>query len=309
MEQQNNAAKFAFLYMLSLVALIFVSLSTGMIIFQLINKYVPDILNKFAGQFSDGTLKFAISALIISAPIFYFTMRQISKSLFSGSLEKDSGIRKWLTYLIIFVAFVVMIGWLIGLLTSYLNGELTMKFILKAITAIGISVAVFTYYLYDIRRDEVVGKKDMRVAIYFYGSLTIIAAAFISALLIVESPTAARNRMIDNAVLDNFNKIDAALNNYYQQNKKLPTGLDILKGDYYFLTDQDLTNPADKSKFEFKTKSATEYELCAQFLTSNKIANSNTDYYNYKDRWPHDTGYQCLKQIINDFSKDTVPIK
>jgi hypothetical protein len=309
MEQQNNAAKFAFLYMLSLVALVFISLSTGMIIFQLINKYVPDILNKFAGQFSEGALKFAISALIISAPIYYFTMRQISKSLFGGGLDKDSGVRKWLTYLIIFVAFIVMIGWLIGLLTSFLNGELTMKFILKAITAIGISVVVFTYYLYDIRRGEVVGKKDMRVAIYFYGSLVIIAAAFITALFIVESPTAARNRMIDNSVLDNFNKIDAALNTYYQQNKKLPSSLDVLKGDYYFLTDQDLTNPADNTKFEFIVKSTTEYELCTQFLTSNKTNNNNSDYYNYKDRWPHDTGRQCLKQIITDFNKNVVPVQ
>ncbi len=33
----HNSAKYAFFYMLSLVALVFVALSTGMIIFQIIN--------------------------------------------------------------------------------------------------------------------------------------------------------------------------------------------------------------------------------------------------------------------------------
>ena len=80
----NNAAKFAFFYMLSLVALIFMALSTGIIIFQIINKHIIDILNEFRGRYSDDAMKFGISALVISAPIFFFTMRQIYKSLFSG---------------------------------------------------------------------------------------------------------------------------------------------------------------------------------------------------------------------------------
>jgi hypothetical protein len=101
MEPKSNAAKFAFFYMLSLVALIFMALSTGMIIFQIINKNIPDILNIYQGTFSSETLKFAISALIISAPIFYVCMRQIFANLKSGDLEKDSGIRKWLTYFIL----------------------------------------------------------------------------------------------------------------------------------------------------------------------------------------------------------------
>jgi len=62
--------------------------------------------------------------------------------------EKESGIRKWLTYFILLVSAVVMIGWLIGTISSFLNGELSLKFILKSLTSILISALIFSFYLY-----------------------------------------------------------------------------------------------------------------------------------------------------------------
>ncbi|MDP2736291.1 MAG: DUF5671 domain-containing protein, partial [bacterium] len=134
MEKQN--AKFAFFYMLSLVALVFTSLSTGMIIFQIINKLIVDDLSLAPGGFSQDALRFAISAIIIAAPIYFILMRLINKNLLSGQMEKESGIRKWLTYFILLVSAVVMIGWFIATIGSFLNGEFTIKFILKSLTSI-----------------------------------------------------------------------------------------------------------------------------------------------------------------------------
>ena len=45
----NHPAKFAFFYMLGLVALVITALSTGMIIFQIINKTIADVLENYAG--------------------------------------------------------------------------------------------------------------------------------------------------------------------------------------------------------------------------------------------------------------------
>ena len=162
MEQQmigekNNAAKYAFFYMLSLVALIFMALSAGIIVFQIINKNIVDALENFRGSYNSGALKFAISAIIIAAPIYYLTAFQINKNLFSGKLSKDSGIRKWLTYFILLVSTIVMLGFLVAVVYNFLDGELTTKFILKALTAIIIAAAIFTYYFYDIRRENVAG--------------------------------------------------------------------------------------------------------------------------------------------------------
>ncbi|MBA3047793.1 hypothetical protein KKC83_04750 [Patescibacteria group bacterium] len=296
----NNSAKFAFFYMLSLASLVFMSLAAGMIIFQIINKNIVDVLEQFRGSYSPDQLKFAISALIISAPIFYVAMSRIYKSLFSGELDKDSGVRKWLTYFILLVSSIVMIGWLIATINSFLDGELTGKFILKSITAIVIAAAIFTFYFYDIKRDVAVGEKNKIILIYFYASLAAVIAVFAASLFFVESPQETRNRKLDNMVLDKFNQIDNAVNTYYQENKKLPGSLELLAEEFPYLTNEDLADAATGKKFGYKPGENNSYELCADFRTSSK--GEENDAYNnfYKENWPHDAGYQCLKQKVRD---------
>ena len=307
MDTNNNSAKFAFFYMLSLVALIFMALSAGMIIFQIINKNIIDVLEQYRGHYSADQLKFAISALIISAPIFYFTARQIYKNLFSGALGKDSSVRRWLTYLVLFVSSVVMIGWLIATVNSFLDGELTIKFILKAVTAISIAASIFTFYLYDIKREQVAGKKDKVIQMYFYGSLAVVIAVFIASLFFVESPAKTRNRKLDNAILENFNDIDRAVSDYYYDEKKMPENLDKLVSEFNYLTNKDIEDPLSKTKYEYNIIDNKKYELCASFRTSNKDQNE-VKYNYYKDLWPHDAGYQCISQKVKEKDKLMEPV-
>lgn len=293
---ENNAAKFAFYYMLSLIALIFAALSAGMIIFQIINKNIADVIIQRASDFSPDQLKFAISALIISAPIFYITTWQICKNLFTGAFDKDSGVRRWLTYFVLLISSVVMLGWLIAIVNNFLDGELTVKFILKALTAIGIAAGIFTFYYYDIKRDKVAGEKDKIIRIYFYSSLAVVVIVFISGLFIVESPQKTRDRKMDNAVLENFEDIDRAIGTYYSDNEKLPDDLEKIKSEFSYISDKDLENSATGEKYDYKIKRENIYELCATFKISNE---DSEDYDDYFDRWPHDAGYQCLSQRVS----------
>lgn len=297
----NQAAKYAFFYMLSLVALIFMALSTGMIIFQIINKSLIDVLEQFRGRFSPDQLKFAISALIIATPIYFITMRQIYKSLVSGALAKDAGVRRWLTYFILFVSSVVMLGWLIATINSFLDGELTTKFILKSITAIGIAASIFTFYLYDIRREEVKGKKDKTISLYFYGSLAVIIAVFTVSLFFVESPTETRNRKFDNAILNKFSQIDSAISDYYFDNKTMPESLGVLEQEFNYISEEDLVDPATREQFKYQVLEEKKYELCATFRTSSKDDETMRDEY-LKERWPHEAGEQCIAQRVIDIA-------
>lgn len=291
--QQNNAAKYAFFYLLSLVSLIFMTTSVGVIIFQIINKLVTDLIH--TEQFSSDTLKFAISAIIIATPIYYITAWQINKNLFSGQLHKESGVRKWLTYLILLIASVVMIGWLIGTINSFLNGDLTAKFILKSLTSIILAGAVFGYYFYDIKREQLVGVKDKTVKIYFYTTLAVVVIALVASFFFVESPTAARNRNQDNLILNKFDNIDNAINSYYSENKKFPVNLEILVTEKRLQSDSDLKDPVTNQPIQYKPGKDKIYELCDTFLSSNK---DQTQYNN--PRWLHDSGYQCLSQRVYD---------
>ena len=305
MEQKNNSAKFAFFYMLSLVALLFMSLSAGMIIFQIINKYIIDIIDQYRGRFSSGQLKFAISAVLVSSPIYYFTARQIYKNLFAGELSKDSGIRKWLTYFTLLVATVTMIGWMIAVVNNLLEGELTTKIILKAITAIFISASIFTFYLYDIKREEVAGKKDIVIKIYFYVTLVLIIAVFVASLFIVESPRETRKRKLDNNIITNFESIHSAINDYYNNKDILPENLEIILEDSNYINERVLKNPESGKMFEYRIVDKKTFELCAEFKRSNKN-DEDMDYDYFKQNWPHEAGWQCIKQKVEIYEKGPI---
>lgn len=300
---RNNAAKFAFFYMLSLIAMVFVAIAAGTIIFQIINKLVPDIADIYSSFFQEEAMRFGISALIIASPIYYITSRQIYKSLFNGSLHQDSGVRKWLTYLIILVAICVMIGWLIAILNGFLGGELTTKFILKALTAIVISGIVFSFYFYDIRRNDILNKVDQVIRVYFFGSLAIIIFVLVIAFINVGSPTQAREKKIDQSIINDFYQIQGGLNTYYNSFKKLPVDLATLQKEYPYITSDVLQNPQDKQAYVYNVTGENDFELCTTFLASNRNGEQQ-----YRDNnWLHDAGYQCIKQKVEYFPKEVIP--
>ncbi len=293
---QNHPAKFSFLYMLSLAALIFTGLSVGMIIFQIINKYIPDPLNQLRNTFSSDQLRFAISALIVAAPVFFVTSRQIYQNLFKGNLDKDSGVRRWLTYFILLVSSIIMLGWFIGLINNYLSGELTVKFILKAITAIGIAGLGFSFYLYDIRREEVVGVKDKGIKLYSIISILAVISVFAIALFLVESPAQVRDKKLDAEIINDLINIESALNQFYKQQERLPNDLTELKNQVIFITDENLQDPETGQPYQYQALSEDQYRLCGQFRTSNL---TDQDEIYYAKSWIHDQGEQCFDKEIS----------
>lgn len=309
MSNKNNA-KFAFWYMLSLVALIFMALSTGQVIFQIINKTIADFSNGYAHSFDSGILKFAISSLIISIPLYFIIARQIEKSLESKDLDKDAGVRRWLTYFILFVSAVVILVWLIVTINSFLGGELTSKFLLKTLTVVVISGLVFSYYLYDIRREDT-KKGNNVIKAYLIISLVLTVGSLIAAFFIVESPAQARARRHDLEVLNNFTQIDSTVTNYYIEKNKLPASLADLEGQVPYINAAALKDPNTGTMYEYKVVSDNEYQLCANFETDNTSSGDTQDYA-YTDRWPHAAGNQCLKQKViinaNDLPLKQAPV-
>jgi hypothetical protein len=306
---KNNSAKFAFFYILSLIALVFIAIATGMVIFQIINRQILDIINEYSGSYSDEQMRFAISALVIATPVFYITARQIYKNLFSGELDEDAGVRKWLTYLIILVAIVVMIGWLIAILNGFLGGELTTKFVLKAMTAVVIAGIIFSFYFYDLKRDKIANRKDKVIRLYFFASLAIIMAVLIMAVFNVDSPQVSRNKKIDNQIINNFSQIDSALYTYYRDQGKMAASLDDLQTEYNYLLPENFQNPVDKSRFVYKVTGEFGYELCTTFLYSNKDSNATGYAYYGLTSWLHEAGYQCLGQKLNKSQLDAMLIE
>lgn len=287
---KKHQAQFVFYYLLSLISLGAMALGLGIIVFEVLDKAFVGVSNSY---FSMQSLKMAFSTLLISAPIYYICSHLLSKSIKKGDLSLESSLRKWLIYLILLVTSVVMLVWLITILNGFLNGEMTLKFILKAITAILISAMIFSYYLYNIRQ-KVVKKKDKIKSVFFIASLLLVVFALGLAIVHMESPQTTRDKKIDENTLRDFDTINMNMNMYYNNNDKLPESLEELKGDSNLNSYPG--NVVSLEEVEYNKLSDTEYELCADFKTSN-LDNENTNL-RYGSNRLHDSGYQCLEQEI-----------
>lgn len=77
-----------------------------------------------------------------------------SASVTFSNRSRSSLIRKWLTYITLYIATGIIVGDLITLVTYVLNGDLTLRFVLKVLVVLVIAGSVFGYYLWDLRTEE-----------------------------------------------------------------------------------------------------------------------------------------------------------
>lgn len=147
------SAQEAFTYLLTFLTLYVSAISFGTLLFQFINLALPDPL-EFNPERSLDALRQATAALMIAYPIFFLMTLRLRKAISKDPEKRGSKIRKWLTYITLFIAAGIIIGDLISLVFNLLNGDLTLRFALKVLTIGGIAGIIFGYYLWDIKRDK-----------------------------------------------------------------------------------------------------------------------------------------------------------
>ena len=143
----GESAKDAFAYLLSFTMLGLWTFSIGEIAFIWINRVVPDATQNSYSYDNSFELAFSLARLIVAYPVYLWLMRNLNRELARHREKHFSGVRKWLTYLTLLIVSLIGIGTLIAFLTSFLRGELTTRFILKAAVVLVIDGGILSYYL------------------------------------------------------------------------------------------------------------------------------------------------------------------
>src|SRR3989344_80612 len=143
-ETNKNLPRDVFLYLLSIGTLIASATYFGVLVFQYINVYFPDLINDYYFSASNyyGTIRQALATLIVIFPAYIWVSVFLKKDIQENPEKRDLKIRKWLLYLTVFVAALVVIGDLVALIDTFLEGELTTRFILKVLAIIFIAGSV-----------------------------------------------------------------------------------------------------------------------------------------------------------------------
>lgn len=149
------SARDAFMHLVLFVTLYISAYSMGSLLFDLIGLWLPDpVTQQYAYEDPNEGIRRSVASIIIAFPIYMFLSRTLVRAYRVDPDRRQSRVRKWLTYVTLFIAAFVIIGDLIALVTSLLGGEITLRFILKVLVVGLIAGLIFGYYLWDLRRDE-----------------------------------------------------------------------------------------------------------------------------------------------------------
>jgi len=151
------SAREAFVYLVLFSTLYVSAFSLGNLLFALINRAFPDpsVDPAFALQVSREVIRWSISLLIVTFPVFALVSWRNDRALRDDPTRRLSEVRRWLTYLTLFVAAGILIGDVTGVVYNLLGGEMTARFVLKVITVGTIAGSVFAYLVSGLRKEEV----------------------------------------------------------------------------------------------------------------------------------------------------------
>ena len=294
------SARETFFYLVLFATLYTSAINAGSILLLLIERWFqdplwgPDTLLEGAAR-----ARAATAGLVIAFPVFLWVSRTIGSLLAREPVKRGSRIRKWLTYLTLFVAAMVLVGNLIVLVTGLLSGEVTPRFALKVLAVFLIAGTVFMHYAGDLRREEQATplpatRTGPLARIAAVAAFLVMAAGFFAA----GSPREARWRKLDLDRVQSLRRISNGLEAFRQRYGTIPARLDSViyawsPGGFDMAT---IVDPVTRERYEYRLldREAGRYELCAVFQAADSTGGRGGPFVS-SNFWNHGAGRHCFE--------------
>lgn len=269
---QENKSKlsvgFFFLCLGLLITLITSVVSFLNLVFETLNKRFPDVLNA-SYQYGYSTyeyegIRMALATLIIFFPVF-LVVSYFWKKFLRGTVGLiDEIIKKWVIYIILFLSAIVTMVDLVVLVRYFVSGEITTRFILKALVALIVAMFVGVNYILELKNKQRVWGFAVAPWAAIKSSVLVVLAIIFS-FYVIGSPFNQRLLRLDDRRVGDLQNIQYQVIHYWQQKEKLPADL------------QELANPFsgwsvpvepefEKGRmYEYAVKGPMTFELCATF--------------------------------------------
>lgn len=294
-----------FLHAGATVALYVVAGSLINLMFSIINRAFPDALNNY---FTVSSVAWPISVLIVLVPIFYVLEWFINRDTKDHPEKADLPIRKWRIYLTLFLAIAFIGGDLIALINTYLNGEMTARFIWKIVAILLVAGTIGKYYFFSIYQSFKWAGTIRKIHAWF--GIILVIASVVGGFVIVGSPAKQRALRFDEQRVGDLNNIQWQIINYWQNTGRLVNTLaDLNDSISGFIVP---TDPVSKVSYEYLVTTNQTYsikgpsfKLCANF----DLPSTQDKSYRYissdNDSWKHEAGKVCFDRVID---KERYPV-
>lgn len=308
-ENKKTGPRDVFLHLLGIIFLYASVLSIGGVLFQIVNTYFPNPL-VFEGALSArNAIRWPLSVAVIIFPLYVWVTAFIQKDLARNPEKRALKTRKWLLYLTLFVTTLVIAGDLVTLIFRYLNGDITIRFLLKVCIVLSVAAAVFVYYIWNLRKD-IPATKNLAMKVFIYGVIGFIGASVAAGFVLAGSPQSERMRRFDERRVNDLQTIQWQIVQYWQSKQNLPQSLDELRDDLRgFIPPRD---PETDAPYEYAAVEILSFTLCAEFKTSNEVQNMQTPHTpapkrpylaeprgSVTESWAHAARRQCFERTID----------
>src|SRR3989344_1016224 len=298
MDKPKLTPKDFFLYVGALLTLYVSAGSLIGLLFSTIDRVFRDELQYYYDPYSGG-IRFAIASLIVVFPLSLVLFSFIKKGIAREPAKLGLALRRWALWVTIFITGAMLAGDLIAVLSGFLGGELTVRFVLKALVVLAVSAAVFWYAALEIPLTP-----ERPVSLrkgFIISSLVGVLAAVVWGFFVMGSPFTVRNRRMDERGVSDLQSIQWQVVNYWQQKERFPKSLaeieDPLSGY------KTPTDPVTKAPYEFTLGEGYAFSLCATFELPNNGRNQNIAKYPIADmsaeNWEHTAGRVCFERTLD----------
>ncbi|MBM3278198.1 MAG: hypothetical protein FJY95_08955 [Candidatus Handelsmanbacteria bacterium] len=273
-----------FLCLVLFTALYLSAFHLGSLVFRFIEAALPDPADM--DPHVRETLRWSVSYLIIAFPLFLYVARILARNDARAPAAQVSPVRKWLTYLTLFLAAGALVGDATALVYNLLSGELTPPFLLKVLAVAAIAGGIFGHYLGELRRDEQKGPLAPASHRFLWVSSGAVVLALGGSFLQLDAPAQERVRRLDNRRVEDLRHLAGAVDLYWSRRGTLPGTLEALTEEQGFAP--QAADPTTGQPYEYHVLGARAYELCAEFERPSEEGE-------LAGFWSHGAGRHCFQ--------------
>jgi len=229
-KKASNSPREAFFHLTLFTSLYIWAWALGSLLFQFTNIAFP-LPSESANDFF-GEIRWATASIVAAFPAFLFMQHIIRREMETDPGLGISPIRRWLTYLTLFVAVAVLLTDLnFFLVLRLLEGDLTSRFLLKVVITGSLSGGVILHYLKELR----LGESEKQLIPSFLSPARIkglliglIGLSVAGAIYVSGGPVKARYLAQDQQRVKDLRSIYYDVDRFCKSEGRLPTNLDEL---------------------------------------------------------------------------------
>jgi hypothetical protein len=151
-----GSARDAFFHLLAFTALYAWAISLIFLIFTYIEFAFPDPVTRPSTYAIEGALsgiRASLATLFVSYPLFLLVWWFLLREVRIAPEKANSGVRRWLSFLSLFVGAVTIMADVITVVFYLVEGDLTVRFLLKVAVLLVITGALFIYLALTLRSE------------------------------------------------------------------------------------------------------------------------------------------------------------